>query len=125
MVKLIHRTAVALSVTGFFFRGAGSLAGAQWVKSRAAKSLPHLVDSVLLLTGLTLAWKLRLTPDQAPWLLAKLVGLVAYIALGVVALRPGRPRLVRSAAWLAALAVVGWIVSVALTKRPFGFLESV
>jgi len=121
-VKLIHQSAVALSITGFFIRGAASLAGARWVASRAAKTLPHLVDSVLLLSALTLAWMLRLTPDRAPWLAAKLVGLLLYIALGVVALKPGRPRVVRAAAWVAALVVVGWIVSVAMTKSPLGFL---
>ena len=38
------------------------------------------------------------------------------LVLGVVALRPGRPRGVRIAAWLAALAVFGYVVSVALTR---------
>ena len=119
-IKLIHQTAVALSVTGFFLRGAASLVDATWVRGRLAKTVPHLVDSVLLLSGLTLAWTLRLTPDRAPWLLAKLCGLVVYVGLGVLSLRPGRPRAVRAAAWLGALAVVGWMVSVAITKHPLG-----
>jgi len=65
---------------------------------------------------------LRLNPFATPWLLAKLCGLVVYIGLGVVALRPTVARPVRAAAWLAALAVAGWIVSVAFTKTPWGFL---
>lgn len=121
-VKLVHQTAVALSITGFFIRGAASLTGAHWVRGRSAKTLPHVVDSVLLLSALLLAWMLRLTPDRAPWLLAKIVGLVLYVGLGVIALRPGRPLAVRATAWIAALAVVGWIVSVAVTKSPVGFL---
>ncbi|MBS0446875.1 MAG: SirB2 family protein [Proteobacteria bacterium] len=120
-VKLVHQTAVTLSVSGFFVRGAASLSGARWVGSRAARTIPHVVDSVLLLSALTLAWMLRLTPDRAPWLLAKIVGLVLYVALGVVALRPGRPLAVRATAWVAALAVVAWIVSVAVTKSALGF----
>jgi len=121
-VKLVHQSAVALSLTGFFLRGAASLAGARWVGTRAAKTLPHIVDSVLLLSALTLAWMLRLTPGNAPWLLAKIVGLVVYVGLGVLALRPGRSPGVRAAAWVAALMTAGWIVSVALMKNPFGFL---
>jgi len=39
----------------------------------------------------------------------------------MVALRPGRPASVRAAAWVAALATFGWIVSVAITKDPLGF----
>ena len=123
-VKLVHQAAVTLSIAGFFVRGAASFAGATWVRGRAARTLPHVVDSVLLLSALALAWMLRLTPGNAPWLLAKILGLVAYVALGVVALRPGRPRAVRATAFLGALLVVAWIVSVAITKRPLGFLAT-
>ena len=120
-LKAIHQTSVALSVAGFFARGLAALLGAAWVRGRLAKTLPHVVDSVLLLSALGLAWTLRLTPANTPWLTAKIVGLLLYIGLGVVALRPGRAPAVRTAAWLAALATFGWIVSVAITKSPRGF----
>jgi len=123
VVKAIHQGAVALSLTGFFARGLGSLRGAAWVHGRLAKSVPHVVDTVLLLSALTLAWMLRLTPMAAPWLMAKIVGLLVYIGLGMVALKPGRPRALRATAWVAALATFGWIISVALTKNPLGFLS--
>ena len=119
-VKLIHQSAVALSLTGFFVRGAASLSGATWVQSRMAKTLPHLIDTVLLLSALTLAWMLSLTPANAPWLMAKVMGLVAYVALGVIAMRPTRSKRVRVAAWLAAMATAGWIVSVDITKSAWG-----
>lgn len=121
-LKTIHQGAVVLSLAGFVVRGTASLRGAAWVRGRIAKTLPHLVDTVLLVSALLLAWQLRLTPGNAPWLTAKIVGLVIYIGLGVLALRPGRPLAVRAAAWLAALAVFGWIISVALTKNPLGVL---
>jgi uncharacterized membrane protein SirB2 len=120
-LKTIHQAAVALSFTGFFARGIGSLAGAEWVRSRAAKSLPHGVDSVLLLSALALAWMVGLNPATTPWLAAKIIGLVAYIGLGMLALRAGRPVPLRAAAWVAALATFGYIVSVAITKDPAGF----
>jgi uncharacterized membrane protein SirB2 len=121
LVKLVHQCAVALSISGFFVRGLGALGDAAWVKSRAAKTLPHIVDSVLLLSALTLAWMLRLSPGNAPWLMAKIIGLLVYIGLGMLALKPGRPWGVRATAWVAALFTFGWIVSVALTKQPLGF----
>jgi len=65
---------------------------------------------------------LRLTPGNAPWLTAKIAGLLVYIALGILALRPGRPLALRVLAWLAALVTFGWIVSVALSKDARGFL---
>ena len=115
-------SAVALSLTGFFARGIGAFAGAAWVRSRAARTLPHVVDSVLLASALALAWMLGVSPANAPWLLAKVTGLVLYIALGIVALRKGRPRAIRVTAWVAALVTAAWIVSVAMTKNPLGFL---
>jgi uncharacterized membrane protein SirB2 len=123
-VKIVHQSAVALSLTGFFARGIGSLAGAAWVRSRAAKSLPHVVDSVLLLSALTLAWMLRANPVATPWLLAKIIGLLVYIALGMIALKPTRPVPVRAVAWVAALAAFGYIVSVAITKNPAGLFAA-
>jgi uncharacterized membrane protein SirB2 len=122
-VKLVHQSAVALSLTGFFIRGAASLSGAKWTSSRAARTLPHVVDSVLLLSALALVWMLHLSPGSAPWLAAKVVGLVLYVSLGVIALRPGKPTPVRATAWVAALATAAWIVSVAITKSPFGFFS--
>lgn len=123
-LKLIHQSAVTLSIAGFFARGLGALAGAAWVAARPAKTLPHVVDSVLLLTAIALAWMLRLDPMSTPWLLAKIIGLLAYIALGMLALKPGRPLALRAIAWLAALATFGYIVSVALTKQPAGFFAA-
>jgi uncharacterized membrane protein SirB2 len=123
VLKGTHQTAVVLSLTGFFVRGLGSFAAAPWATGRVARTLPHVVDTVLLLSALALAWMLRLSPGAAPWLAAKIGGLLLYIALGMLALRPGRPLALRATAWLAALLTFGWIVSVAMTKNALGALR--
>lgn len=124
-VRAIHETAVALSVTGFFLRGLVGLAGVELPGGRVAKALPHAIDTVLLASALTLAWMLGITPLTAPWLLAKVCGLVVYIGLGVVALRAALPLRVRATAWVAALLSASWIVSVAITKSPLGVFSLV
>ena len=121
-LKLIHQSAVAISFAGFFARGIGMLRKAAWVRNRAARTLPHAVDTILIVSAVWLAWILRLSPGNAPWLTAKIAGLLAYIALGMVALRFGRTKAVRAGAWVAALLVFGYIVSVAVTKDPRGML---
>jgi len=121
LLKTFHQIAVALSALGFFARGAGSLAGAPWVRSRAARTVPHVVDTVLLVSALAMVWQLQLNPFAAPWLAAKIGGLVVYIAVGMLALRPGLPQPLRATAWLLALAVFAYVVSVAITKNPAGF----
>lgn len=128
-IKLIHQGAVSLSFVGFFARGLGAIADASWIRSRWAKTVPHVVDSVLLISALTLVWMLRISlgspgnPGVAPWLLAKIVGLLLYIGLGVIALRPGSAPPLRATAWLGALTVFAYIVSVAITKNPLGLVS--
>lgn len=122
-VRTFHESAVALSIGGFTARAGAGLAGMAWVRTRWAKTLPHGVDTALLASALVLVAMLRVNPFATPWLLAKLCGLAAYIALGVVALRPGVARGTRAGATVAALLVAGWIVSVAITKSPLGWLS--
>jgi len=122
LLKLIHESAAGLSFAGFFARGLGMLAESQWIRRRAARTLPHVVDTVLIVSALALAWLLRLSPANAPWITAKVIALLAYIALGLVALRFGRTKPVRAIAWIGAMLTFGYIVSVAVTKNPYGFL---
>lgn len=53
---------------------------------------------------------------------AKGIALVIYIGLGTVALKRGRTRRSRIAAWIAAQVVFLYIVTVAVTRNPWGFL---
>ena len=111
--------AVALSVIGFAARGLASLAGATWVRSRPAKIVPHVVDTLLLLSAISLVWMLGLNPLGTPWLLAKIGALGLYIVLGSLALKRAATRTGQAAAGLAALATVGWIIATAVGKQPW------
>ena len=122
ILKDIHVSAVALSGAGFFVRGLGRLRDAAWVQARWLRIAPHAVDTALLASAVALAWTLRLSPLAQPWLGAKIIGVLVYIGLGTLAMRPGRARGVRMVAWLGALATFAYIVSVALTRDPRGLL---
>jgi len=121
-VKWIHLSAVTLSALGFLVRGLASLRGAAWVNGRGAKTLPHIVDTVLLLSALTMLWQTNWVLISLPWLQVKLVGLLLYIALGMVALQPRFAKSVRVAAYVAALLTISWMMSVAVTKDAWGYL---
>jgi uncharacterized membrane protein SirB2 len=121
-LKLVHQSAVAISFAGFVARGIAMLRDASWVRHRAAKTLPHVVDTVLIVSAIWLAWLLRLSPTDAPWIAAKIAGLLVYIGFGMIALRFGRTKSARAVAWGAALLTFGYIVSVAFTKNVGGFL---
>jgi len=125
-LKVIHVSAVTVSFCGFVARGIGVLRGAPWVRHRATRRVADLVDTVLLLSAIGMLAVIQVWPWELTWLRAKIVGLVGYIALGIVALRPARPGSrprplrIRALCWVGALLVFGYIVSVAVTKSPWG-----
>ena len=51
----------------------------------------------------------------------KLARVVAYVALAMLALRPGRPRHVRALGFAAALATFALIVGIAIARDPLGW----
>jgi len=115
-VKYAHVAAIALSFALFFLRGIWMMVDSPNLGRRWVRVVPHVNDTVLLAAGITLAFMLRVSPGENPWLVAKLVALPVYIGLGMLALRPGRTKPVRIAAWMAALAVFGYIAAVAVTR---------
>jgi len=123
-IKHLHVTCVVLSALGFLLRGYWMISGSPLLKSLPARVMPHLIDSALLLSAITLAALIQQYPFEAAWVTAKVIGLLAYIALGTIALKRGRTRSQRIAAFVAALSVYAWIVSVALTKNVSGYLSA-
>lgn len=124
ILKHVHVTCVVLSGLGFLLRGLWMLAGSSLLNHRLTRILPHAVDAVLLASAIALAILADQYPLRDAWLTAKVGGLVAYVALGTVALKRGRTRSIRLAAMVAALGVFGYIVSVAVTKQPAGFMAA-
>jgi uncharacterized membrane protein SirB2 len=118
-IKHIHMGAAAASISLFILRGGWMLWSPQRLRQPWVKVLPHVIDTVLLAAALWLAWHLGAAATRG-WLVAKLVGLVVYIALGTIALKRGRTRRTRAAALIGAAATFGYIAMVALTKSPLG-----
>ena len=117
-LKHLHVTFALLSGLLFLLRGIWMLSGSQRLQQRWVKIVPHVVDTLLLASAIGLvAWSSQY-PGQQAWLTAKLLALVAYIVLGVIALKRGRTRQVRVAAFVGALACFVYIVAVAVTKNP-------
>lgn len=122
LVRYIHVTAVGLSIAGFFLRFIGIQIGANWALSKTARTLPHVNDTVLLISAITLVALLHINPLNQPWLVAKIVALLVYIGLGMLALKPHRRLAVRLTSGLLALVVFSYIISVAITKQVAGWL---
>ncbi len=115
-IKHLHITCAALSGSFFLLRGLWMLTDSPLLQQRWVRVVPHIVDTLLLATALVLVFWSGQYPFVQPWLTAKVLALVAYIVLGAVALKRGRTKGVRTVALVAALAILAYIVAVALTR---------
>lgn len=110
-----------LSIGGFFVRGILMIKVSPLLQARVSRIAPHIIDTVLLVSAVVLVSRWGWMVLQQPWLITKIVALLVYIALGMIALREGRVMAVRIGAWLAAMLVFFYIVTVAMTKNPLPF----
>ena len=122
VLKHLHMTLALVSLLLFTYRWSLALAGRERLQQKWLRVLPHINDTLLLLFGVLLAVSLQMSPGQQPWLMTKLIALVIYIALGMLALkRPQRRQ--RLLAGLAALAVFAYMVGAALSKSPWSWWQ--
>jgi uncharacterized membrane protein SirB2 len=119
-LRNMHIACAILTITLFVLRGGLMLANSPWQQNMVLRYLPHAVDTVLLTTALMLTSVIHQYPFAAGWLTTKVVLLVVYIVLGSIALKRGRTKQIRVAAFVAALATIGYLVSVARAHHPLG-----
>lgn len=123
LLKHIHVTCAVISFALFFLRGIWSFNNSPIMRQRWIKVVPHVVDTLLLASALALAFIIRQYPFVDTWLTAKVIGLLLYIGLGLVALKYGKSKTARVSAWLAALAVFVYIALVAAKHNPLPFIH--
>lgn len=122
-IKHLHVACAVLSGAGFLVRGVLMMRESPLLARRWIRVVPHINDTLLLAAALALTVLTGQYPFVAPWVTAKIFGLIGYILLGSVALKAGRTKRVRIVAWAGALTLLGYIVSVALAKDPWGFVR--
>jgi len=122
-VKNLHLATLTLTLALFILRGVWMMADSPRLQARWVRIVPHINDTLLLASGIGLAVLIQQYPLVHGWLTAKLFALVAYIVLGTVALKRGKTRGLRIAAWIAALGVFGYMLAVAFAHDPLPFLR--
>lgn len=117
-IKHLHMSLVTLSGVLFLLRGILMLKSSKALQMKTLKIAPHIIDTGLLITGVSLAVILGLKPSETPWIMAKLIALVVYIGLGTIAIKRGKTLAIRATAFVAALITFAYIIAVAITKNP-------
>lgn len=119
-IRHLHVVLAYVTVAGFAVRGALAVLDSPVRHRRWMRIAPHVIDTVLLACGVTLAVFLSISPIEHGWLMAKIVGLIAYIGFGVVAMR-ATSRPIQIFGLVAALLTVGYMFRVAYTKLVWPF----
>lgn len=120
-LRAVHIACAILTITLFTARGLLMLADYPRLQNPVLRWTPVAIDTVLLASALLLTTIIHQYPFTTGWLTAKVLLLVVYIVLGSIALRRGRTKPIRATAFVAALATVAFLVSVARAHQPLGF----
>ena len=123
LLKQLHLATIAISLALFVLRGVWMMTAPAQLQARWVRIVPHVNDSLLLASGIGLAVLMQQYPLVHGWLTAKFFALILYIVLGTLALKRGKTRGQRIAAWAAALLVFGYMVAVAITHDPLPFMR--
>ncbi|HEX4869620.1 MAG TPA: SirB2 family protein [Moraxellaceae bacterium] len=119
LIKQIHVGAVLASGGFLLLRGLWMMQESSLLNSKFARVVPHVIDTVLLLAAIALVVHLGALPV---WVQVKIAALFLYIFLGMLAFRLAKGYGARVTAFFLALGVFAFIMSVAITKSPWGFL---
>lgn len=110
-------TLALISIVFFSLRFIWLIMGSAQLQKKWVKIVPHVVDTCLLVIGVTMMIQLSMTPMNQPWLAEKLFALFAYIFTGYYALKLAKNRPMQIIGYLGA---VGWfmlIVRLAMSKQ--------
>ena len=123
MIKLIHMGTAFISISFFIVRGFWVFNHSSMMNKKWVKILPHINDTVLLITAIMLAVSIQQYPFTHDWVTAKLIALLLYIVFGMFALKRAKELNNKVVFFILSLLMFGYIVGVALTRTAgIGFL---
>ena len=119
VLLVIHVSTVFISIAGFLVRGVWMMRSPSLLQQRWVRVVPHVNDTLLLVSAIALVVITSQYPGPTAWLNAKIVALVVYILLGIIALNRGKTMRVRVSAWVLAIVVYTYMVLVAFSRSAF------
>lgn len=117
-----HQLLALLTLAVFLLQGLLGLAAPGYVRHPGIRIGAHAIYTLLLLTAIALLVAYGWNPLDFGWILVKIVLLVVFILLGIVAFKQRFPNPVRLVAWLGALAALLWAYASGLTQSAVPFL---
>lgn len=120
-VKHIHLTVMALSVLFFLYRYVLLVLASPKLHKKWVKVLPHIVDTLWLLSAIALCVLLQQYPFAEAWVTEKLLALVMYVFFVTFTLKIAKNNLMRAVGVLGALSWISFAGFVAVSKQAILF----
>lgn len=117
MIKLIHFIFILTSFASFLSRFSLSVFKPEWLQNKIIKIAPHVIDTLLLISGITLVIQGNWLAGEFGWILSKLILLICYILFAVMAMR--LKGIKRWITFFAAIACYVYIFIIAISKHGF------
>ena len=116
ILKTIHMCCALISFTGFLFRAYLMVNDSKWLNHKIVLVTPHLVDTVFLLSGFSMAFVLNMGLFGQGWLTLKIFLLMFYLLFVGISLNRGKTKSIRIGSFFLAIVTFLYIVGIAVNK---------
>ena len=115
-IKTIHMICALMSFTGFLLRSYLMVIESKWQHHKVVLITPHVIDTVFLTSGATMAFMVNFGLFSQLWLTLKITLLMVYLFFVGIALNRGRTKGIRISAFFLAIFTFVYIVGIAVNK---------
>lgn len=116
---ILHVSVVVLSLSLFVWRGIYMWRGIPIQSRMWRRNFPDMIDSLLLISGGSLAYIFGFTPWHDSWLLIKLIAVLVYIGLGFMAFRELGSLWTKRTYFILSLLIAIYVIAIAHSKLIF------
>lgn len=117
ILKHLHLSCIALSITLFVTRFYWRKQNISMLQKKWVKILPHSIDTILLGSAIGMAIIASINPFEQHWLAAKILALLAYIVAGTFVIKRAQSANAQNISFALALACFAYILMVAISKQ--------
>jgi uncharacterized membrane protein SirB2 len=117
LFKHLHLTAIVLSVLLFLLRFVLLSMKSPMLQKKWLKILPHIVDTILLVSAVTLMVLIQQYPFVDAWVTEKLLALIMYVFMVTLALKLAKTPFMRVIGVVGAISWIAFAGMVAVSKQ--------
>ena len=120
-IKFLHFCCAVLTLLSFSVRSFWKFFSPKQLQRPFIKIIPHVIDTVLFVSGITLVVLIQQYPFVHDWITIKFFAVLCYIVCGALVLKYAKTFLVRIIALIVAWGSFAYVVWLALYHQPNPF----